>query len=1004
MVDLSARPELGQAFVTGDVVNTAARIESAAPAGRVAVGEATFHATERVFEFTALEPVLARGKAKPVKLWLAGAAKARLGVDVIRSLTTPLVGRDIDLDLLRGSFDKVVRQRTVQMVTVVGEPGVGKSRLVAELGAHVERGADSVTWRQGRCLPYGEGVTFWALGEIVKAHLGVYDTDSAQEVQDKLDRHLTELPELEDRGWVRARLAPLVGGGADENASRAESFTAWLRFLEAMAETRPTVLVFEDLHWADESLLAFLEHLADWSSGVPLMVVGTARPELFDTHPSWGAGLRNATTISLTALSDAETAELVAALLLTVVLPASTTEAILARAGGNPLFAEEFVRVLADRGLVGPDGALDAEADLSVPDSIQALLAARLDTLSPQDKALLQDAAVVGKVFWAGALVAMGGRDPTEVAEVLHELRRKELVRPARASSMAGESELGFWHVLIRDVAYAQIPRSERMDKHEAVARWLPERAGERVEDVAEVLAHHTGTALDLAVATGHDAAAERLRPDALRFARLAAGKALGMDTTAAIRLYERALALADEDDAEYPRLLFKWAVALEDAGRLAASSDALHRALDLYSKQGDVHGQAEVVGQLSEVTYQLGEVGDTRYEEEALALLRTVPPGSQLVEAMLRLADGLYVMTEYERALEVLAEAAEVHASLDDPRPSASPKAWPLGRWIGDEAAMSRFQLGDRQSLATIEADLAADLATGGFGRGTVLAWHRLAAMHSQVHGTAAALETLAQAREWAGRRGMVEQVSMSPVWEQNWRLPTCRADDVAARLAAAMPALVANGDRLTVAVASALQAHALTEAGQFAAALEVGRPGLEVGRRIDDVELVVTACAAMAAAEHALGNAAAARKLLDEAAALLDRSGVASSPSYPRLLPGIVRCALALGADDLAARFVRPVQPNLPIREHVLVSCGALLAEAAGDTESALEGFADAQARWEAFGETSELAHAMLGAGRCQLALGRAEAAETLTRARDLFDGLGNRPRTQECDELLR
>ena len=271
-------------------------------------------------------------------------------------------------------------------MTIVGEPGVGKSRLSAELFAYIEERPGLVSWRQGRCLPYGDGIAFWALGEIVKAECGILETDSPEEVEARLERALPR--DDPDFAWLKARLAPLVGVGG-EPASQEESFTAWRRCLESWADKREMVLVFEDLHWADEALLVFLEHLADWSQGVPLLLVCTARPELYEQHPAWAAGLRNATTINLAPLTDEETARLIAELLEQSVLSADTQQALIERAGGNPLYAEEFVRLLSDRHEL-------AEA-VEIPDSVQALIAARLDTLPPERKSLLQDAAVIGR-------------------------------------------------------------------------------------------------------------------------------------------------------------------------------------------------------------------------------------------------------------------------------------------------------------------------------------------------------------------------------------------------------------------------------------------------------------------------------------------------------------------------------------------------------------------------------------------------------------------------------
>ncbi|MDH5334657.1 MAG: AAA family ATPase, partial [Thermoleophilia bacterium] len=424
LVALDARPEQGEGFVTGDVVNTASRIQGAAPVGGVAVGEGTYHATERVFEWERLERVTLKGKAEPVTLWQPLRPRARFGTDVIRGLSTPLVGRELELLQLRTVFDRVASDASVQLLTLVGEPGVGKSRLVAELGAYLDGLPELVCWRQGRCLPYGEGITFWALGEIVKAHAGVLESDPPAEAQAKLER---VLPEGDDAPWLRARLLPLLGIEAGLPVAREESFAAWRRFLESIADEGPAVLVFEDVHWADEALLAFLEHLADWAQGVPLLVVCTARPELYERHQAWGAGLKNATTVSLAPLSDADTSRLVSALLHQAVLPGETQQLLLERAGGNPLYAEEFVRMLRDRELLDAHGRLLGDGEIAFPESLQALIAARLDTLPPDRKSLLQDAAVIGKVFWSGAVTAMGGRERTDVEKALHDLVRKEL-------------------------------------------------------------------------------------------------------------------------------------------------------------------------------------------------------------------------------------------------------------------------------------------------------------------------------------------------------------------------------------------------------------------------------------------------------------------------------------------------------------------------------------------------------------------------------------------------
>ena len=476
VVALDARPELGEGMVTGDVVNTAARIQSQAPVNGVAVGEGTFRATERVFEYEPLDPIDAKGKAEPVAVWRALRPTARFGSDVIRSMTTPLVGRELDFTLLRGTFDKAVAERSVQLVTVAGEPGVGKSRLVAELFAYTD---GWTSWSRGgraAACPYGEGITFWALGEIVKAHAGIFESDPPEVATAKLD---AVLPESDDRPWLRARLLPLLGIDAGEPAAQEELFTAWRRFLEIGGGAAPLVLVVEDLHWADQALLAFLEHLADWAQGVPLLVVCTARPELYETHAGLGHGAaqpHDDQPLAAVRHGDGEAR----------LRPAGAGGAARRRRSSSCSSGPAATRCTrrSSCGCCATATARRARrsrAEVPFPESIQALIAARLDTLPPERKTLLQDAAVLGKVFWAGAVAAMGDRDPARgrarAARALPQGARA--ARPASRRWRA-RAEYGFWHVLVRDVAYEQIPRAAVLRSTLAAAEWLESKAGER--------------------------------------------------------------------------------------------------------------------------------------------------------------------------------------------------------------------------------------------------------------------------------------------------------------------------------------------------------------------------------------------------------------------------------------------------------------------------------------------------------------------------------------------
>ncbi|MCX6373719.1 MAG: AAA family ATPase [Actinobacteria bacterium] len=544
LVDLGVDPASGEGFLTGDAVNVAARLQAAAPPMAVVVGEATHAATEKVFGFDACHDVALKGKSEPLRAWIATAPLARTGSE-LRSFTTSFVGREDELATLLGLHDHAASGRAPQLGLIVGEPGIGKSRLLAEFGGRLNDQPASVTWRQGRCLPFGSGVTFWALSEIVRACAGVLESDGVARTEARLE---TVLPQSADHDTVRDRLRPLLGLEADE-ASREENFSAWRAFLEGLAQC-PTVLVVEDLHWADDGMLAFMDYLAASTAEVPLLLLATSRPEVLELTGAGAGFVASARRVALGPLSGDETAQLVLACLGAKSLPVSLQATLLERSGGNPLFAEELVRLLEDRDLLvnrGGQTMLKEGAELPTPDSIGALIAARLDLLSSKRKALLADAAVVGRTFWAGAAAAVGGHDPAGVFEGLHELVAKELVRPVRGSSIEGESEFLFVHALVCDVAYGQLTRADRAAKHAALARWLEGRAAGRSEDLAEILAYHYGTALEMAAACGLFELEDELSEPTSRYLALAGGRTAPLDATAAEHHFARARKVAEE-------------------------------------------------------------------------------------------------------------------------------------------------------------------------------------------------------------------------------------------------------------------------------------------------------------------------------------------------------------------------------------------------------------------------------------------------------------------------
>jgi class 3 adenylate cyclase len=591
LVRLDARPDAGEGMASGDVVNTAARLQGAAPVNGVIVDETTQRATRHAIDFRESSPVEAKGKVEPIPVWETVAAHSRFGVDIAHEARTNLVGRDRELGIVRDVFDRARHDRTPQLLTLVGVPGIGKSRLVYELRRIVEDDEEIITWRQGHCLAYGDGITMWALGEIVKAQAGILEGDSPDDVAAKIHRTVEDaLPGSSDAAWIEPQLLALVGQGAESELGgdrRGQAFAAWRRFLEGLADQRPLVLVVEDLHWADESMLDFVDELVEWVTDAPLLVVGTARPELLTRRPGWGGGKLNATTVALSPLSDEQTATLIGGLLARPVL-ADAQQKLLEHAGGNPLYAEQFAELYVERG---------SADDLPLPETLQGVIAARLDGLEVDEKELLQDAAVVGKVFWSGSL----GREPETAVTTLHALERKGFVRRERRTSIENESEYAFAHALVRDVAYGQIPRAERATKHRAVAEWIDSLG--RVEDHAEMLAYHWQSALELVRASGGTDA--RLEEQVRRASALAGDRAASLNAYAtAAAHYAGALELAGNDD---PALLFKRAEALFNIGDEGTAA-ALEHARDALLASGDRPSAASAEALLARLYWYRGE------------------------------------------------------------------------------------------------------------------------------------------------------------------------------------------------------------------------------------------------------------------------------------------------------------------------------------------------------------------------------------------------------------
>ena len=462
--------------VIGEAVSTADRLRAGAPPNAVLVTETTHRATAHAIDFEAGEPISTPGRSQPTPVWRAVAPTSPIHADRTWARAAPFVGREAELDLLRDRLRFTRLETRARLVTLIGEPGVGKTRLLRE----ARHTAEGFRWQQGRSIPYGDGVAYWAFAEIVKAVAGIFDTDTPSRAEQKLAQAVRMTVD-EDPATVETQLRVLLGlESRDASFRRSAVFAAWRRFVTGLAAQRPLVLAFEDVHWADDGLLDFIESFRAVRTDVPLLVVCTARPELLERRPGWEP------VIDLPPLSEGDTRVLLSALLGRESLPAAVETAV-ARVGGNPLFAEEYARAAASGG----------SGDVPVPASVHQVIAARIDGLELEQKALLQDAAVVGEVFWPGALTSIGGLDEAACRTRLAELTLRDFVTPEPSSAVANERQYTFNHVLFRDVAYAGIPRARRAAMHRQTAEWIESRA--RDDDVAELVAHHYQCAVDLA-------------------------------------------------------------------------------------------------------------------------------------------------------------------------------------------------------------------------------------------------------------------------------------------------------------------------------------------------------------------------------------------------------------------------------------------------------------------------------------------------------------------------
>ena len=671
-------PSAGHTLVTGDTVNTAARLEQAAQPGEILLGDATYRLVRDAVVAEPTEPIEAKGKSRPVPAYrllsvIAGAAGHA------RRLDAPMVGRDRELSLLRDAFDRSVADRTSQLITVLGEAGVGKSRLVQEFRQRIEGRA---TFLMGRCLSYGEGITYWPLADALRAPAAVDNDNSVESWRSGLLALIAEQPQA---AAIVEQVMGLIGIG--EAGASSEAFWAVRRLLEGIAQSRPLVFVIDDLHWATSTLLDLVEHVAGWSRGAPILLVCVARPELLRARPGWGGGQMTATTVLLEPLDAASVDQLLERLLGGSSVEGGPSRSIAAAAEGNPLFVEELVAMLVERGELARE-----PAELEVPATIEALMAARLDQLSADERAVLGRGSVIGVQFGAGEVAHLSDETrPAAVRAALMAMVRHDLLRPDPEATlpMGHEDEaFSFRHQLIRDSAYAGMSKAERARLHERYARWLEELPAERLRQLDEVVGYHLEQAHVIWTALGGQPGT----PDTASRAASHLGEAglrayERLDSAAAANLLARATKLLPPADQQRIAYLPSLANAFIALGRFDDGQTAISEAIEATVSGSDPVARVRALLTRADLAGNRGVGTAARKPDvgEALAIAEAAGDLAQVANARSHLA-VLAVeagrLGEARRELELAIDAAERSGEL---RPQVQAR-FTLGRvtWAG--------------------------------------------------------------------------------------------------------------------------------------------------------------------------------------------------------------------------------------------------------------------------------------------------------------------------------
>jgi class 3 adenylate cyclase/tetratricopeptide (TPR) repeat protein len=967
---------VGDAYtVVGDTVNVASRLQSAARPGSVTVGERTMRATDAAVEYSALEPLDLKGKAERVPAWEAVGLIAEHSVRRVSPASeSPLVGRQQELGALDSLYERVVREGTSHLVTVVGEAGVGKSRVLREFERQLSEHPSAPSVRTGRCLPYGSGIVFWALGEVLRAECGIVESDSSEQAWQKLRSYVADLmgtaSQHSDREaaligrLLGVDVPPELAPDEDDPERMREAFLSALRRgIEAIAARRPFVIAFEDIHWADDGLLDAIEHLAQWVRA-PLMLICLARDELLDRRPSWGGGRRSATQLMLSPLSDEDSRELVRAL-----LPQGqeVVPAVAERSGGNPLFAEEMARRIAE------EGTIEAA---ELPDTVQAVLAARLDSLEPFERRLVQQASVVGRTFPEGALASLARAEGRDLDRALISLQEKDILGPAVEGPLAGERELAFKHVLIRDVAYGMLPKAVRSRKHFEVGAFIEDRAGDRSDEMVALLAEHYGRAAALGRESGvAPQELDAMRGRALQFLEEAGdAAALLYANREAAAHYRHARAICPQDArAEGVRIGEKLGDVSLRLGRVDEAIGVWSDCLEWHRGQEDLERVADLHRKIGAALSHKGErKAAIEHYQKGINLLKDGPPRIELVRLYeeaawlyLHTGDNMLAIYASEKALRLAERLEETRA--------ASRAHGIFGRVFG--------RIGDTEK-ARQNLERAVELARGSDDSETILA---LSALGRQLEISEADISGARAVYEEA--LALAEQVGMLPAQVElhAWlaQLAAYGADWERVESSTEASATLAEREGLVgkLCLPYALRGLLRWREGRIGEATVLFHRAHELAEQVGWSEIAFQALFGLALALRDQGDLDGATAALDQAIEVCERAGLIAQSIQATGARAVI---LALANRTQAANEAAAMASQMAERLHYPVGRAAAL-EARGvaeeDPAAGAELLAEAEEAWRVLDRPLEATRAHLLAG--QLLLGHDDE-----RARELLD----------------